>query len=156
MHPRLGNWICNPGTCPDRWELNRWPFGLQANAQRSHSCPGCYHPFRYIPNSGIKFLGLQCPLPHPFPGSPNMPVFAFYTTPMWLIKANPGEECDLCLPSLSSRSTCPLRISLRPLEWLQLLSLPCLYGSNKTSRKQRDYFEKSGCDCKALSLLILC
>ena len=31
-HPKLGNLPCNPGMCLG-WELNRWPFALQARAQ---------------------------------------------------------------------------------------------------------------------------
>ena len=30
--PSAGDLAHNPGMCPD-WELNQWPFGLEADAQ---------------------------------------------------------------------------------------------------------------------------
>ena len=32
--PPVGDLACYPGMCPD-WELNQWPFGLQARAECS-------------------------------------------------------------------------------------------------------------------------
>ena len=40
-----GDLACNSDTCPD-WELNQWPFGLQASAQPTElHQPGHFYSF---------------------------------------------------------------------------------------------------------------
>ena len=63
--PLTGDLACNPGTCPD-WELNRWPFGLQAHTQSTEP----HHPgliFYREENEGLQ-------------SSIRMPHFCFLAT----------------------------------------------------------------------------
>ena len=63
-----GDPACNTGMCPD-WELNWWPFGLQAGAQSTQPHqPGlqvfCFFKLRYITYTGkciyLKYIYLRC------------------------------------------------------------------------------------------------
>ena len=46
--PPTGDLVHNPGMCPN-WELNRWPFGSQANTQSTEPYqPGLYLYFKHV------------------------------------------------------------------------------------------------------------
>ena len=45
LHPAAGDLAHNPGMCPD-WELNQWPFGLQASTPSTEQHQS--GPYSYI------------------------------------------------------------------------------------------------------------